>query len=87
MRAGNPAGSIVEFARDFHANFRDLGSHTPFVDVVLLAATGKVHLDVLVLDDAIIRKHGDYEGSMEDRVAVLYGAAAVTFVRCMIGGG
>jgi hypothetical protein len=37
-------------------------------------------LDVIKLDDWLIRRHGDYDGSMRDRVRQLFGDAAVTFI-------
>jgi len=71
---------MPEFARRFRECFPDLGASNRFLDPVLSAATMTPRLDPIALDDAIIAKHGEYEGSMRAQVAARYGPKAVTFV-------
>ena len=72
--------SMVEFATKFRDCFPDLGPANTFLDVHLSVLRGSPSLDPIKLDDSIIAKHGEYEGSMKEFVGFQYGAKAVVFI-------
>ena len=73
--------SMLEFARMFRLHFPDMGASNRFLDMALIALGRRPRLDVVALDNALIAKHGEYDGSMADFVTATYGAAAATWVR------
>jgi len=72
--------SMPEFSQKFRELFPDLGAPNTFLDPLLSVMDHCPRLNPVALDDAIIVKHGEYEGSMREFVGKQYGAKAVAFV-------
>lgn len=77
--------SVAEFNRNLRKHFPGC----PYcLDHALVYAHGQpwtAHLDIIKLDNWITGRHGAYEGSMQDRVRVLFGEVAVAFIIDAIG--
>jgi hypothetical protein len=74
---------------EFNLNFRKHFPQAPYcLDHLCTMAYGKTengtwraHIDIIKLDNWLIRRHGKYTGSMNTRVQKLFGDDAVAFIQ------
>jgi hypothetical protein len=71
---------MLEFAKDFRVCFPDMGPANNYIDGMLSLIRKRPVLDIIALDDALIVKHGEYDGSMKEFISVKYGMLAANFV-------
>ena len=72
------------FFKWFRVYFPDLKGQD-CMDTDLLLATMQARMNPIKLDDALIERHGEFEGSTKDFVTRKYGKMAALFVEVAIG--